>query len=224
MNLIIGGVWTIYFINIAVIWNICMHFYYRITNKLNGKVYIGETDNPDRRWTAHKNSSKSQNPELFINKMMKKEGILNFEFEIISCSKDGKYKYEIERILISQYDSANLEKGYNISTGAGNGMSDSTRKKMSEAQKGNKNHMFGKHHTEEAKLKVSKANTGLKRTEEVKLKMSISMMKYPPNIREEIIFDRLNGMTISNIRLKYNIARRTLYDIIKGIKPLGKNE
>lgn len=38
---------------------------------------------------------------------------------------------------------------------------------------GKNNHMYKKHHTEEAKLKISKANSGKHRSEEMKLKMSV---------------------------------------------------
>lgn len=47
-------------------------------------------------------------------------------------------------------------------------------KKMSESQLGEKNHMYGKHHTEETKDKISLANKGKSMPDEVKIKISIA--------------------------------------------------
>ena len=49
-------------------------------------------------------------------------------------------------------------------------MSEETKHKISEANKGNKNRL-GKHHTEETKLKMSIAKQGKPHTEEHKLKI-----------------------------------------------------
>ena len=47
-----------------------------------------------------------------------------------------------------------------------------TKRKMSEARRGEKNYFYGKHHTEESKNKLSKANKGRKTSEETKKKLS----------------------------------------------------
>ena len=59
--------------------------------------------------------------------------------------------------------------------------SEETKKKMSESQRGDKNSMFGKHHSEESKQLIREANQGKnsywygkKRTEETKQKISKS--------------------------------------------------
>lgn len=58
----------------------------------------------------------------------------------------------------------------------GNPVSDERKQKQSESMKGRfvgeKNHFYGKTHTDEAKRKVSEKNTGKKRSDEVKQKMS----------------------------------------------------
>ena len=46
------------------------------------------------------------------------------------------------------------------------------KKKNSEAHKGKKHPMYGKHHTEETRQKISKSNKGRKRSEETKNKIS----------------------------------------------------
>ena len=58
-------------------------------------------------------------------------------------------------------------------SGSGNPMrNEESRKKDSEAHKGEKNPMYGKHHTEEARKKISEGNKGKKYSEEAKKKIS----------------------------------------------------
>ena len=50
-------------------------------------------------------------------------------------------------------------------------------KRVSEAQRGEKNHMFGKHHSEEARKKISRVHKGKPKSVETKRKMSESAKK-----------------------------------------------
>jgi hypothetical protein len=52
--------------------------------------------------------------------------------------------------------------------------SEKSRNKMSESRRGNKNHFYGKHHTEETKAKLREANIGKTLSEQTKLKISES--------------------------------------------------
>lgn len=61
----------------------------------------------------------------------------------------------------------------------GKHLSENTKKKLSEASKGEKNHFYGKKHTDEAKKKISEANKGpnyklrgIVRSEETRKKLS----------------------------------------------------
>jgi group I intron endonuclease len=57
---------------------------YKITNKINGKVYIGQSINIERRWKEHI-SDKRKNS--LIHLAIEKYGEKNFNFEIIEeCS------------------------------------------------------------------------------------------------------------------------------------------
>lgn len=93
---------------------------YKITNKQNGKIYIGQSDNIERRLAEHKRV-KSQTIDNYINCL----GIENFEFEIIEeCKKEDLDKKEQE--YIQKYDSRkngynHQLGGYNNSAGEGNG-------------------------------------------------------------------------------------------------------
>lgn len=93
---------------------------YKITNKLNNKVYIGQSNNVLRRISEHKRHRRV-NIDSYINVL----GVDNFEFEILEeCSKeelDAKEQQYIEQYN-SIEDGYNLQQGgYNNSMGEGNG-------------------------------------------------------------------------------------------------------
>ncbi len=54
-----------------------LYYLYIITNKINNKIYIGQTVNTSKRWSWHKTSSKDEIPELAIGRAIKKYGINN---------------------------------------------------------------------------------------------------------------------------------------------------
>lgn len=131
------------------------YFVYKHTSP-NNKVYIGITQmNPEYRWNHGKGYIKNQ----YFYRAIQKYGWDNFEHEILyeGLTKSEACNKEVE--LIALYDSTNPEAGYNISLGGELGnlgliMSDEVRKKISEATKGERNPMFGKHHTEETRIKI----------------------------------------------------------------------
>ena len=66
--------------------------------------------------------------------------------------------------------------GYNLTEGGDGGIpSDETRKKMSESRSSEKNPMFGKHHSDETKQKISRVHKGKQTSEETKKKLSSAL-------------------------------------------------
>jgi len=109
---------------------------YCITNKVTGKVYIGQTTQSiARRKAEHTNRCKAGKRDHKLYLSMRKHGIENFVFEVIArvASQEVLDKLEIE--FIHQYNSYN--RGYN-STEGGDSVSQETRKKLSEIFKGRK--------------------------------------------------------------------------------------
>lgn len=53
---------------------------YKITNKINGKIYIGQSNDIERRWSEHKRKYKTENTFLYQN--MRSDGIENFDFSV----------------------------------------------------------------------------------------------------------------------------------------------
>lgn len=88
---------------------------YKITNNINGKVYVGLSIDIHRRWKEHKSKiyrSKYKNSYLYNS--FDKHKINNFTFEIIEKCKQQKI-IEREIYWIEYYDS--YKNGYNITSG-----------------------------------------------------------------------------------------------------------
>lgn len=92
---------------------------YKITNKLNNKIYIGQSINIYNRWRNHYYSGIKLNPndDTLIHRAMNKYGIENFDFEIIE-EISVNYLNEREKYWIQYYDSYN--NGYNMTIGGSN--------------------------------------------------------------------------------------------------------
>ena len=92
---------------------------YQIKNKLNGKIYIGQSVNIKRRWKDHRNrpfNKKAKQYDSYLYKAIRKEGIDNFEFLILEeCSKE--LLDEKEKEWISKTKSNDNKFGYNMTDG-----------------------------------------------------------------------------------------------------------
>jgi len=86
---------------------------YKITNRINGKVYIGQSNNCNRRFQEHIKGK--QNGVSLIHLAIKKYGIQNFDLEIIE--KEIEDYDEKEKFWISFYKSNQRDYGYNILEG-----------------------------------------------------------------------------------------------------------
>lgn len=92
---------------------------YKIENNINGKVYIGQSVDVDKRFKAHK--TLLRNNEHFNYRLQddwNSYGEDAFSFSIIEKCR-SLYLNETERSLIKEYDSTDESKGYNIMAGCG---------------------------------------------------------------------------------------------------------
>ena len=108
---------------------------YKITNKINGKVYIGQTIKTlERRWKQH--CTRAKNKRYALCEAIKKYGKENFTVEQIdvACSRDELDTKEI--YWIKFYDSMSPN-GYNM-TGGGKHceVSDEVKQLLSKKNKG----------------------------------------------------------------------------------------
>ena len=89
---------------------------YKITNKMNGKTYIGQANNIDRRFLEH--CQKGESSRIPLDAAIKKYGRANFTLEILEeCSLDKLNSRE--SYWIKHYDT--VRKGYNCNPGGDNG-------------------------------------------------------------------------------------------------------
>ena len=94
-----------------------MAWIYMHKNKINGKVYIGQTiqNNPLLRWRKNGKGYYKKGKSHFLN-AIKKYGWDNFEHIIIcKCKKEDLNK--LEKYYIKKYNSFNPKFGYNETTG-----------------------------------------------------------------------------------------------------------
>ena len=128
------------------------HDVYKITNKINNKIYIGITSQgASARFKEHLFAAEHGSP-FKIHKAIRKYGRENFIFEIIDFCNNYNELKEKEKYYISLYDSMNDEKGYNMTEGG-----DGT---------------FGRSHSEETKEKIRQKAIGREIDELTRAKLS----------------------------------------------------
>lgn len=155
-----------------------MKFIYLYQNKINLKVYVGQTKNIRSRYYQHKNIAKSNYNHPFYN-ALRKYGLDNFDMIKLEEVPDNEID-DAEVAWIKCFNSTNRDYGYNISSGGYNHIDydEEVRNKISIARKNyfltHENPFKGKHHTEETKQFLSDLNKGRIIPEEIRLKMSIS--------------------------------------------------
>lgn len=169
-------------------------YIYKTTNKINGKIYIGQ----------HKYESLLKDDGYLgsgkkIKPAIKKYGKENFSKEIIDFATSSSEADALEKYYIEKYDATNPKIGYNLMLGGqlsrgsftketlekmslakkgkpsprkGVKLSEETKKKVSEnsARKGKVGTMKGRKHTPEALAKMR----GRKRSAEARKKMADS--------------------------------------------------
>ena len=91
---------------------------YKITNKINGKVYIGQTIHSlDDRWQQHIRNAKKGVRTHFYS-AIRKYGENNFEPEVICEATTKEEMNLLETYYIQEYNSINV--GYNMVDGGNN--------------------------------------------------------------------------------------------------------
>ena len=133
-----------------------MYTVYAHRNLKNGKSYVGMTSRkPNERWRSGKGY---KNNLRMWNDIQESDWNKDWEHSIIGQFEDKQEALNIESMFIWLFDSTN--DGYNISTYDRNSYkrTDKTRRKNSEAHTGEKHPMYGKHHSEDTKRKMSEAH------------------------------------------------------------------
>jgi group I intron endonuclease len=145
---------------------------YKITNSVNGKIYIGQTTyTMHERFIGH---CYGKSNCLKLIRAINRYGRENFILTLMTVCGTIETANYWETYFIQRYNS--IKQGYNIKHGGANGPhSAATRRKLSKSLKGRK-------FTEEHKRKIAVSKIGKPRSQEVKDSMSKRMKgKYSGN-------------------------------------------
>jgi group I intron endonuclease len=140
--------------------NYLYHTVYRITNNLNGKIYIG----------AHSTNDLDDNymgSGKHLRRAYTKHGIKNFSKQILFVYDTLEEAFAKEAEIVNE-QFVKDDSNYNIALGGqiplcgflGNNHSDETKKRLSETHSAHLNPFFGKKHTDEHRDYISKITSG----------------------------------------------------------------
>ena len=106
---------------------------YVITNKVNNKVYIGQTENIELRFSQHLNMLRAnRRTNKHMQNVYNKYGEENFVFDTIYIAEKHENLNHLERIFISLYKTNEQEIGYNKTNGGeGYFLNDEIKNKIS---------------------------------------------------------------------------------------------
>lgn len=195
---------------------------YCIKNLVDGKTYIGQSTRMlnrmrEHKWKLHKN----KHDNIYLQRAYNKYGSNNFKFYVLCyCEPFVLDMYETSAIL--SYRSSSKNFGYNLELG-GNGksktISDETRKKQHDSHVGKIGSRLGSKWSDEQRKnysltrkgmkypplsqemrdKLSKYHTGLLLSNEVKEKISFTLL----GRKSKVSSSKYSGVTYNKTRKKF---------------------
>jgi len=154
---------------------------YRVTNTVNGKVYIGKWmgERVRDRWSQHRSLAR-QNGNSYFHNAIRKYGPSVFKLEVVYTAKSVEELAKMETFFIVLHQSHLRENGYNLTMGGDGGVKTAeTRAKISVAQKKNGVRIS-------ARLMGNQHALGSKHTDEWKEKASLRLLKKPISTSSEV--------------------------------------
>jgi group I intron endonuclease len=136
---------------------------YLITNKINGKIYVGQCQGlASDRWCRHKYDARSNRYNSRLGRAILKYGPDAFTLTVLVNNVASKEILDyLEQYFIVLYDSQNPNLGYNITRGGdgsyGLKLSPETCAKISKTKIGNRN-CVGRTLSEMTRQKISQSN------------------------------------------------------------------
>ena len=182
---------------------------YKITNNINGKMYIGQTINTlQKRFNDHCRMPKRKKDIAIINSAIHKYGKENFTVEELCTANNHKELDKYEIYFIALYNTVKI--GYNVSLG-GNGrgkVSNETRRKISIAHTGKRWSQKQKDHLSQLKKKLYKDKTnhpfyGKYHNNDTKKKIIIANQKNA----KPVLQSDIDGKTINKYRSLWLAAK-----------------
>lgn len=147
-----------------------MYSVYMITNKINGKRYVGVSIDPYRRFKEHCRYAGVRKSPMYDD--MDLYGMDNFLFEVLEHGVSEAEHLDKERYYIQKYNTYSSELGYNRNKGGSSVVhhTEETKRKISQSLKGHvfpqsrnekiRKAMLGREYKEEWKKNLSKSRVG----------------------------------------------------------------
>jgi group I intron endonuclease len=164
---------------------------YRWINLVNGKSYIGSSVDLSKRL---KNHLYSINSNILLQRAILKYGISSFSIQILEYC-DKKQLISKEQFYLNLFKSE-----YNLKPTAGSLLgykhTPESIEKMSQSRLGEKNHFFGKIHSEETRMKISEAMKNNKnflgkvhsQSSKDKISKALGITIYVYNLQYELLY------------------------------------
>ena len=202
-----------------------MSMIYKVTNKINDKIYIGFTGKELKiRKHQHKHFAIKRNSPLYFHKAIRKYGWDNFHWEVIYESWDQEHCLtNMEPFFITEYDSFG-KNGYNMDKGGRKGMlgvkrgpvSEETKKKISDTLKVSglkgKNHpMYGTIANDNFLKSAKVSMLGKNHSDETKKKQSDSRKEHLKENDAGMLGKKHSDETKQQMKLKHKFSWE-LYD------------
>ena len=176
-----------------------MQCIYGIRNKVDSKIYIGQTKHLKRRWSTHSSylkNKKHSNP--YLQSAWTKYGENNFELVVLEIIEDFEKLTEREQYWMDHLCSQNPERGYNIEPASSGKscsrqFSEEHKKRISESK-------LGKPRSLETVEKMRRAASGKKWTDSQREKMN---QRYSG---EKNPFAKLDWDKVRDIRSRHGLG------------------
>lgn len=177
---------------------------YEIVNKVNGKVYIGQTTKNIRaRWSAHKSEAKFTKRPGKLHAAIRKYGHENFTIEMLTTASSKDELDLLEQIYIDGLGGLGTN-GYNLKDGGAHGKySKESREKMSKSLKG--------------KPAWNKGQKCKPMSDEQKKLVSLNFKGKPSKRRKQVI-DMFGNVFphAGDAALMYGVSRNSVNDVCLG--------
>ena len=165
---------------------------YLFRNTINGKVYVGQSNDLYMRYHRHKRSVNLSKPNgMILIAAFKKYGFDRFEFSILEFTEKSKLT-EREQYWMDFFKSSQKEFGYNACPAAGSAFgykhSKETRQKVSASLRGRK-------HSLETKKKISNSHTGKTNSIESREKNRIAHLGRKVLNKRGCLVDKISRIT-----------------------------
>jgi len=179
---------------------------YKITNKINGKIYIGQSKNVKRRWKEH--VWDANKGKLYpIHNAIRKYGVTSFIFEVIEeCSLEKLDSKEESYIALCN----SIKSGYNILKGGNCFLH------------GEAHLAYGKHKSDEHKDKIRQKHLGILKPKNKSTKNgSFKVWSYFTPKNTYVLCDNI---TKRDWCIKQNCVKDAIYLSIHDSRPVLKGK